>query len=73
VIILLYRTLRFSHVEMFPSTAGGTIGQRDSSVSSVRQRCFVIIRGNVLDKTSALFSSYIVILHVAGHGKYKIS
>ena len=64
---------RLSHVEMFPSTAGGTIGQRSSSVSSLKQRCFTIIKGNVLDKTIALLSSYILFLHVAGHGKYKTS
>jgi hypothetical protein len=58
VIIWLYRTLRFSHVEMFPSTAGGTIGQRSSSVSSLKQRCFMIIKGNVLYKTSALVFIY---------------
>jgi hypothetical protein len=45
---------------MFPSTAGDTTGQ-NSSVSSLKQRRFVIIKGNVVDKTSALLSSYIVI------------
>lgn len=60
MIIGPYRTLRFAHVEMFPSTAGDTTGQ-NSSVSSLKQRRFVIIKGNVVDKTSALLSSYIVI------------
>jgi hypothetical protein len=39
---------------------------RSSSVSSLKQRRCVIIKGNVLDKISALLSSYIVIFACSG-------
>lgn len=51
----------FWHVQMLTSTAGGKVWQRRSNVTSLKQRCFMIMKGNVLDKTSALLSSYIVV------------
>jgi hypothetical protein len=67
--------LTVSHGQVVSSTAGGTIGQTSSSGSSRKHRS--LLKGNVLDKTSAHLCSYIVISafmwHVAGHLKYKTS